>query len=125
MPLILRSRSILGMLDDTMKTARETAKRLAIGDAEDTLSDKTDVMRAAIAIALYSCSKNRDIADPARPRAELARHQGAGRSYLPRRIELGYRVGAALRLAQARRQQTTRGVGVTRARPAPYVKGAH
>jgi hypothetical protein len=51
--LIMESRWIAGMLDDTIKTAQATAERFGIDGAEDTLSDKAEVIRAAISIALY------------------------------------------------------------------------
>jgi hypothetical protein len=95
--LIMRARSMGGMLDDTIKTARESAERLGIDSADDTLSDKAAVIRAGISIALYSCSKQRDIVDPVRPGADLDRPRAVGRRFQPRRMELGYRVGAAMR----------------------------
>jgi hypothetical protein len=53
-PLIMSARSIAGMLADTITTAREVGDRLGVDSLEDTLSDKTKVITAAIAIALYS-----------------------------------------------------------------------
>jgi hypothetical protein len=84
------------------------------------------VIRAAIAIALYSWSRQRDIADPLRPGAELAGPRVVGRLYQPRRIEVGYRVGAAIR-----RSRTVRVEGedepeaVPRARVSPHLRAAH
>lgn len=125
-PLIMRSRSIAGMLDDTIQTAQATSERFGIDGAEDTLSDKTEAIRAAIAIALYSCSRQRDIADPVRPGADLTRPQAVGRRYLPRRIEVGYRVGAAIRRSPTLRSgvEDERG-GATRASTSPHLRAAH
>jgi hypothetical protein len=120
------SRSIAGMLDDTSKTAQATAERFGIDGAEDTLSDTTEVIRAAIAIAPYSCSRQRDIADPARPGAELARPRVVGRLYQPPRIEVGYRVGAAIRRSRmVRVAAEDEPEAVSRVRVSPHLRAAH
>jgi hypothetical protein len=125
-PLIIRSGLIAGMLDDTIKTAQATGQRFGIDGAEDTLSDKTEVIRAAIAIALYSCSNHRDVADPARPGAELARPRVVGRLYQPRRIEVGYRVGAAIRRSRTVRVEAEdEPEAVSRARVSAHLRAAH
>ncbi len=71
-PLVMRSRSIAGMLDDTIKTAKATAERFGIDGAEDTLSDKTEMIRARNCYSSVQLSGQRDIADPERPGVELA-----------------------------------------------------
>jgi hypothetical protein len=125
-PLIMRSRSIAGMLVDTITSAREVGEKLGVDSAQDTLSDKTEVIRAAISIALYSCSEQRDMADPARPGSELARPQVVGRRYPPRRLEVGYRVGAAIRRSRTvRAEAESEPEGEPKARVSPHLRAAH
>jgi hypothetical protein len=127
-PLIMRASSIRAMLDDTIKTARASAERLGIDSADDTLSDKAAVIRAGISIALYSCSKQRDIVDPLRPEADMDRPRVVGRRYQPRRMELGYRVGAAMRRSPTVRVEAEDEPGAGQRTPvSPHLslRGAH
>lgn len=125
MPLDLKAPTFEGCI---VKTEEEVERIKIKGLSPALPRELFDTLRGVLNLALYLCSEEPDLSASPRRIPPLVQHYRYKRTYpepSPQRIEVGWRLGAALRKARSEETHASEKAGGVGRNPQPHIRRGH